>query len=77
MDSVGHFVYGLPLEIEETREYEFKEVSGKSPCDAIANTADEYAVLRRGKRQYVNGLPPQPLLVASCWLSVVRCLFGS
>jgi hypothetical protein len=43
-DSVPRFVFGEPLKIEETREYEFKEVTSIKPYDAIANTADEYAV---------------------------------
>jgi hypothetical protein len=38
------FVLGRPLPIEETREYEFKEVTSKRPVDAIVNAADEYAV---------------------------------
>ena len=42
--SVRNLVFGMPLEIEETREYEFKDVTSNRPFDTIANTADEYAV---------------------------------
>lgn len=41
---VGSLVFGEPLEIEETREYEFKEVTSGRPLSSIANTSDEYAV---------------------------------
>lgn len=43
-EPVTRLVYGEPLGIEETREYEFKEVTSQRPCDTIANTVDEYAV---------------------------------
>src|SRR6185369_4695481 len=39
-----NLIFGMLLEIEETREYEFKEVTSNRPLDTIANTADEYAV---------------------------------
>lgn len=38
------FKKGLPILLEENCYYEFKEVKGKNPKDAIKNTADEYAV---------------------------------
>ncbi len=38
------FVLNEPVQIEETRHYEFKEVKGIRPVDAIKNTADEYVV---------------------------------
>ena len=38
------FVLGQPVEIEETRYYEFKEIKGSGAVDAIRNIADEYAV---------------------------------
>src|SRR5262249_27911152 len=38
------FVLGSPVKLEETREYEFKEVQGNNPLGAITNAADEYAV---------------------------------
>lgn len=37
-------VLGKPMEIEETREYEFKEVKPLSPLSAIADVAEKYAV---------------------------------
>jgi DNA modification methylase len=42
--DVGHLVFGKPIHVEETREYEFKEVTSNRPIDTIANAADEYAV---------------------------------
>jgi hypothetical protein len=44
LESVTGFVLGKSLDIEETREYEFKEVNSNRPSETIANTADEYAV---------------------------------
>jgi len=38
------FVLEQAVEIEETRYYEFKEVKGSGPIDAIKNAADEYTV---------------------------------
>lgn len=38
------FVQDQPVPFEETRLYEFKEVSGGNPVSSITNTADEYAV---------------------------------
>lgn len=38
------FVYDTPMESDETRHYEYKEVTSAHPVDAIKNTADEYAV---------------------------------
>lgn len=38
------FVLNKPVPVEETRHYEFKEVKGRNPVDAIKNTADEYVV---------------------------------
>lgn len=40
----ARFHHGQPVAFEETRFYEFKEVSSKSPVSSIENTADEYAV---------------------------------
>ena len=40
----GQFFQNLPVAIEETIPYEFKEVKGSNPVSTIANTADEYAV---------------------------------
>jgi len=42
--SVSKFILGHPISIEENRQYEFKEVKGNNPIDAIKNTVDEYAV---------------------------------
>jgi hypothetical protein len=42
--NTRRFVLGEPLNVDETRVTEFKEVRGKDPVRAIANTADEYAV---------------------------------
>ncbi|WP_375472841.1 ATP-binding protein [uncultured Nostoc sp.] len=33
-----------PVDLEEDRQYEFKQVKGNNPVDSIKNTADEYAV---------------------------------
>lgn len=41
---IKSFILGKPLEIEETREYEFKEVRPQNPLSAIADTAEKYAV---------------------------------
>ncbi len=41
---IKSLVLGEPLEIEETREYEFKEVKPQSPLNAIADAAEKYAV---------------------------------
>lgn len=38
------FVLNRPADIEETRQYEFKEVKGGKPLDTIKNTCDEYVV---------------------------------
>ena len=38
------FFQRQPVPFEETRFYEFKEVSSKNPVSSIENTADEYAV---------------------------------
>jgi hypothetical protein len=38
------FYVNQPIPIEETRHYEFKEVTGKNPISAIVNASDEYAV---------------------------------
>ena len=40
----ARFHHGQPVSFEETRFYEFKEVSSKNPVSSIENTADEYAV---------------------------------
>jgi hypothetical protein len=42
--SQGRFILNQPVPIEETRHYEFKEVKGPNPVNAIKNVADEYAV---------------------------------
>jgi hypothetical protein len=39
-----HFVLNQPVVIEETRHFEFKEITGGNPVHSIVNTADEYAV---------------------------------
>ncbi|MBZ5586835.1 MAG: ATP-binding protein, partial [Acidobacteriia bacterium] len=39
-----HFVLNQPVTIEETRHFEFKEITGGNPVHSIVNTADEYAV---------------------------------
>jgi hypothetical protein len=44
LEPINRFVLGKPLEIEETREYKFKEVTSSRPSKSIGNTADEYAV---------------------------------
>lgn len=38
------FIINQPVHVEETRYYEFKEVKGNKPLDAIKNTCDEYVV---------------------------------
>jgi hypothetical protein len=38
------FGLGKPVQFEESRHAEFKEVTGKNPVESIKNTADEYAV---------------------------------
>lgn len=38
------FVIDRPVEIEETRHYEFKQIKGGKPLDTIKNTCDEYVV---------------------------------
>jgi len=38
------FYVNQPIPIEETRHYEFKEVTGKNLVSAIINASDEYAV---------------------------------
>ncbi|MCW5851827.1 MAG: ATP-binding protein [Anaerolineae bacterium] len=38
------FMLSEPVYIEESRLYEFKEIKGGNPVDAIKNTADEYVV---------------------------------
>jgi hypothetical protein len=38
------FYVNQPIPIEETRHYEFKEVTGKNPVSPIINASDEYAV---------------------------------
>lgn len=38
------FVIDRPVEIEETRYYEFKQIKGGKPLDTIKNTCDEYVV---------------------------------
>src|SRR5207249_3900754 len=38
------FYVNQPILIEETRHYEFKEVTSKNPASAIVNASDEYAV---------------------------------
>ena len=43
-ESVRNLVYGKPLEIEETREYEFKEIVQHCPPSSIADAAEKYAV---------------------------------
>lgn len=40
----ARFFKDQPVSFEETRLYEFKEVSSKNPVSSIENTADEYAV---------------------------------
>ena len=40
----ARFFLDQPVSFEETRLYEFKEVSSRNPVGAIENTADEYAV---------------------------------
>ena len=39
-----HFVQEQPVPFEETRFYEFKEITSKNPASSITNTSDEYAV---------------------------------
>lgn len=41
---IKSLVLGKPMEIEETREYEFKEVKPLSTLSAIADVAEKYAV---------------------------------
>jgi hypothetical protein len=41
------FYVNQPIPIEETRHYEFKEVTSKNPVSAIVNASDEYAVAFR------------------------------
>lgn len=36
--------FNHPVDLEETRKYEFKEIIGINPVNTIKNTADEYAV---------------------------------
>jgi hypothetical protein len=38
------FIINKPVQVEETRHYEFKEVKGKNPLDSIKNTCDVYVV---------------------------------
>lgn len=38
------FVFNQPVQIEERRYTEFKEIKGSNPVDAIKHAADEYAV---------------------------------
>lgn len=38
------FVLNQPVNLEETRHSEFKEIKGGNPVDTIKNSADEYAV---------------------------------
>lgn len=38
------FVIDRPVEIEETRHYEFKQIKGGKPLETIKNTCDEYVV---------------------------------
>jgi len=38
------FILNRPVDVEETRHYEFKEVKGGKPLDTIKNTCDEYVV---------------------------------
>ncbi|HYX29901.1 MAG TPA: ATP-binding protein [Pyrinomonadaceae bacterium] len=38
------FVLNRPVDVEETRHYEFKEIKGGKPLDSIKNTCDEYVV---------------------------------
>ena len=38
------FVLDGPVDVEETRHYEFKEIKGGKPLDTIKNTCDEYVV---------------------------------
>ena len=40
----ARFFQGQTVPFEETRFYEFKEVSSRNPASSIENTADEYAV---------------------------------
>lgn len=39
-----HFILNEKIHIEETRHYEFKEITGNNPVKTIENAADEYAV---------------------------------
>lgn len=38
------FILNRPVDVEETRHYEFKEIKGGKPLDTIKNTCDEYVV---------------------------------
>jgi tetratricopeptide (TPR) repeat protein len=38
------FILGKPVQIEETRHYEFKEIKGDNPTNSIKSQADQYAV---------------------------------
>jgi hypothetical protein len=38
------FIINKPVEVEETRYYEFKEITGGKPLNTIKNTCDEYVV---------------------------------
>lgn len=38
------FIINKPVEIEETRYYEFKQITGGKPLNTIKNTCDEYVV---------------------------------
>jgi hypothetical protein len=42
--AAPRFVLNQPVEIEETRHYEFKEIKGKNPVGSIESVADQYAV---------------------------------
>lgn len=42
--AAHRFVINKPVEPEETRYCEFKEIKGGKPVDAIKNTCDEYVV---------------------------------
>lgn len=38
------FIIDRQVEIEETRDYEFRQIKGGKPLDTIKNTCDEYVV---------------------------------
>lgn len=42
--KIGKFIIDRQVPIEETRHYEFKQITGNNPIKTIENTVDDYAV---------------------------------